>query len=615
MSLRRPLVLLAVSLALFFLTTPALSQSTLNFCAVSSGLGSAWTIVTSGTLTVGTNNVATAITGTRSVYTASNGVTATTAIGSLLPTGSLLGGLTTGGKLSTTGNDNVVIASNTGVAQLSTSGLAFSLATSVPLPTGTTASTTYTNVSNVLLFNAVQLAEAGSATSGTTAAITQSASPAYSTFTASTSTVTCPTVLNTFAIPSAATPTTLNFCYQSVSASASYSSATYGTLTVTSSSLSGTDNDYMLGQAVTIVNITGTRSFYSPSTGTVTSAITGLAAPRTNTTLNQQGYPANNLIAVQGSNSGWLDRSGLTFTVSPATYLGPDFTASQTSNPTQTSVIIIYEITGYVESGLKGSAQPVADLVYFNVGSSVSTTNCPVVAPSSIGTLQWTWNYTASAGPNNWTVSASGLLITTNVTQPVADFGSGTFEGGLPYPAQGYKLLGITGTRYVNDSGNTVGRGAGYTTSAGICGTVPTSIGDEQPDNLLFINQEAGVLLSQAGIGYLLTSPSILPRVGNGATINDVNLFFMNHTSPYATNLLNDEYSEANGQVESGAPYEPIQSSFTVTPTSGQSISSKCTSLGATGSSSGAAAVRVGGVGSVVAAAIVLISTLLVSAW
>ena len=70
----------------------------------------------------------------------------------------------------------------------------------------------------------------------------------------------------------------------------------------------------------------------------------------------------------------------------------------------------------------------------------------------------------------------------------------------------------------------------------------------------------------------------------------------MNHTSPYAT-YTSDEYAEANGQVESGAPFEPIQSSFTVTPTSGQAISAQCTLLGATSGSSGAAPARHSAVG------------------
>ena len=601
----RPLYLVALSL-LALLVCPVQSQSQVNFCAVSSGLSSAWTVVTSGQLTLGTNNVATAISGTRTVYVAATGSSFASPISALLSNGSLLGGLSSGGTTSTTGNDNIVTLANSGVAQLSTNGLAFSLSTAVPLPSGATAYLTYTNVSNVLLFNAVQLGEAGSTSTGSSATIVQSAPPAYGSFTATTGSISCPTAA-TFSIPSTSAPSVLNFCYQSVSASSNYSSSTSGQLTVTSSSLAGTDNDYMLGAAVTVVNISGSRVFYSPSTGTVTSTITGLAAPRSGT--NQQGYPTNNLIAVQGSNSGWLDRAGLTFTVSPPTYLGPDFTAAASSGPTQTSVINIYEITGYVESGLKGSPQPVADLVYFTV--SASPLSCPLLSPASIGTLQWSWSYQASAGPNNWTVSASGLLITTNVTQPIADFGSGTFEGGLPYPASGYKLLGISGTRTVIDSGNTAGYGAGYTDTASICGTVPTSIGDEQPDNLLFINVEQGVTLSQAGIGYKLSSQSILPLVKN-AKIGDVNLFFMNHTSPYATTYA-DQYAEANGNVESGAPYEPISSSFTVQQTSGQSISAQCTSLGGAGSSSNTAPSRITAITSTVVALIAALAMVLSS--
>ena len=585
---RRPLALLAVSLVALLSSSPIVSsQTTVNFCAVSSGLSSAWTVVTSGSLVLAPNNVATTITGTHTLYVASTGITSTATISGLLPTGALLGGLSNssngGGTSSTTGNDNVVTLTNSGVAQLSTNGLAFSLNTSVPLPSGPTAALAYVNVSNVLLFNALQLGEAGSTTTGSSATIVQSAPPAYSSFSASSGSISCPAA-GTFTIPSSAAPVQLNFCFQTVSASSNYASATSGQLTTTSPSLAGNDNDYLLGSAVTVVNISGSRVFYSSKTGTVTSTITGLAAPRSAT--NQQGYPINNFLATTGSNSGWLDRSGLTYTVSPATYLGPDYTLAASSDPTTTSTINIYEITGYVESGLKGSAQPVADLVYFSVSSSALS--CPLLSPSSIGTLQWTWSYNATAGPNNWTISAGGLLITTNVTQPIADFGSGTFQGGLPYPASGYKLLGISGSRQVIDTGNTAGQGANYVSTVSICGTVPTSIGDEQPDNLLFINQEQGVLLSQAGIGYKLSSASILPRV-TSSLINDVNLFYMNHTSPYAT-WSTDQYAEANGKVESGAPYEPISSTFTVTPTSGQSINSQCTSLGGTGSPNAASA-------------------------
>ena len=612
MSIRRLTSLLLLSLLFLLLSSSVLSQS-VNFCAVSSGLSSAWTVVTTGTLTIGANSVVSAITGTRSTYVASTGVTSNATISALLSNGTLKGGLTSGGKPSTMGNDNVVTVASSGagsgVAQLSTNGLAFSLSTALPLPTGSAASTTYSNVNNVLLFNAVQLGEAGSTSTGSSASIVQSAPPAYSSFTTSNSAVTCPSA-TAFAIPATSAPTQLNFCFQSVSASASYSQATSGTLTLTSASGAGIDNDYMLGSAVTVVNISGSRVFTSPSTGTVTSAITGLAAPRSST-LNQQGYPVNNLIATQGSNSGWLDRSGLTFTVSPATYLGPDFTASASSNPTQTSTINVYEITGYIESGVSGSAQPVADLIYFAT-STTSALACPVIPYASVGTLQWAWSYSASAGPANWSVTASGILITTNVTQPIADFGSSVFQNGLPYPAVGYKLLGVSGTRVVTDSGNTTGYGVGYTSTASICGTVPSSIGDEQPDNLLFINQEQGVLLSQAGLGYKLSTPSILPRVV-GKTIADVNMFFMNHTSPYAT-YTSDEYAEANGNVEAGAPFEPIQSTFTVTQTSGQAISAQCTSLGASSGTSGAAPARLSAVGAMVAACVMLLSALALSA-
>ena len=596
---------LALCFVALVISPCVLAQSAVNFCAVSSGVSSAWTVVTTGQLMLGTNNVVTAISGTRTVYVAATGSSTSSTISGPLTNGSLLGGLTSSGLSSTTGNDNIVTLANSGVAQLSGNGLAFSLALALPLPAGNTASLTYTNVSNILLFNALQLGEAGSTSTGSSATIVQSAPPVYSSFTAATGPVSCPAAA-AFTIPSSAAPTLLNFCYQSVSASSSYSSSTSGQLTVTSASLAGNDNDYLLGAAVTVVNISGNRVFYSPSTGTVTSTITGLAAPRSGT--NQQGYPTNNFIAVQGSNSGWLDRSGLTFTVSPPTYLGPDFTASASSAPIQTSVVNLYEITGYVESGLKGSPQPVADLVYLTI--SQTSLSCPLLSPSSVGTLQWSWSYNATAGATNWTVVASGLLITTNVTQPVADFGSSIFEGGLPYPASGYKLLGISGSRTVIDSGNTAGLGAGYTTTVPICGTVPTSIGDEQPDNLLFISVEQGVLLSQAGIGYRLSSPSILPLV-MGSTINDVNLFFMNHTSPYATTYA-DQYAEANGKVESGAPYEPISSTFIVSQTSGQSISAQCTTLGGAGPSNSAFSRFAAATGTAVVA-LVMVAAMLVS--
>ena len=82
-----------------------------------------------------------------------------------------------------------------------------------------------------------------------------------------------------------------------------------------------------------------------------------------------------------------------------------------------------------------------------------------------------------------------------------------------------------------------------------------TSLGDEQPDNLLFYPAPiSNVLLSQAGIGYLLSTPSILPFVV-AETIGDVNLFYMNKTSPYAApGQATNEYAEANGYVEPGAP-------------------------------------------------------------
>jgi len=234
------LYLLTLSLVALLLSTPVLSQTQVNFCAVSSGLSSAWTVVTSGTLTLGANNVASAITGTRTVYIA-GGPSASSTISGLVTAGSLFGGLTAGGKASTTGNDNIVTVANSGVAALSTNGLAFTLASALPLPTGTTVSLSYANVSNVLLYNAVQLGEAGSTTTGSSATIVQSAPPAYSTFTATTGTApTCPTA-STFTIPAANAPTVVNFCYQSVSASSSYSSSTSGQLTLTSASLAGVD--------------------------------------------------------------------------------------------------------------------------------------------------------------------------------------------------------------------------------------------------------------------------------------------------------------------------------------------------------------------------------------
>ena len=210
---------------------------------------------------------------------------------------------------------------------------------------------------------------------------------------------------------------------------------------------------YLFGAAVTVLSLSGSRTFYSASSGSVLSNITGLASPRS--LVNAQGYPNNNLLAAAGSNSGWLDRAGIAFTVSPNTLLGPSYTAPS-SAPSSTSVVNLLGLTGYLESAAQGSAQPVADLAYFSVSSSA--VSCPVIPPSSVGTLQWSWTYTATAASNSWSVQASGFLITTNVTQPVADYGSATFEGGLPFPSLGYKLLGISGTRTVTDSANTTGQ-------------------------------------------------------------------------------------------------------------------------------------------------------------
>ena len=130
------------------------------------------------------------------------------------------------------------------------------------------------------------------------------------------------------------------------------------------------------------------------------------------------------------------------------------------------------------------------------------------------------------------------------------------------------------------------GFGPGRVNTSQICGVVPTSLGDEQPDNLLFYPAPvSNVLLSQAGFGYFLTSPSVLPYVV-AQSIGDVNLFYMNSTSPYAApGQTTNEYAEANGYVEPGAPFEPLTSSFSVSPTTGATVSSACTNLGATSSS------------------------------
>ena len=435
------------------------AQTQYNFCSVLSGLNSAYTTVTSGSVTLAASGQATSITGSRTVYDKASASTSTATITALLPPGSQQGGLSSanGGQYNTTGNDNLLFpsasSSSTGAGFLSPAGLAFSLSAPLPLPTSAASSPlVYVAVSNVLLFNAVQPAEAGGNSTGSSAAVVQASSAAYASFALSTSSVSCPSAAS-FSIPNSAAPSTQYFCSQFVSGSQGWSVASSGQLVTTAASTASSDANYLFGSAVTVLSLSGSRSFYSASTGTVLSNITGLLNPRS--LVNAQSYPNNNLLAAAGSNSGWLDRAGIAFTVSPASYLGPSYTAP-TSSPSSTTVVNVYAITGYLETAAQGSAQPVADLGYFAVSSS--SLSCPVIPPSSVGTLQWSWTYSATAASSSWSVQASGFLITTNLTQPVADFGSATFEGGLPFPSRGYKLLGITGTRTVTDTANTTGQ-------------------------------------------------------------------------------------------------------------------------------------------------------------